>query len=191
MAEDRDIAEAHRKMARMLAAAAGLSGTVSSVDEDAETAEVRLTDMGADDTVTVLLNATKGGHKGVVIYPKVGSDVVVANVDKGGVYVIAQHGEIDKVRVQMGDAPEVVVEDGQIVLNGGSNGGLVNIEELQIQMRQTHDLLQALIDVINGPTVPEIVSGGPGIQSAMASAIFGMNLGDLSTPEMEDENVLH
>lgn len=166
--------------------------TVDSVDEDARTVDCSPLDEGAP-LLGVNLQANQESEHGVVVFPSVGSYVVVAFLNHSAALVVASE-KIDKIRLKIGDTTAEIV-DGQIdiaiketkvkltdkqadiavkdttieassegvVINGGDFGGLIKIQQLT-------DKINDLIDAFNSHT-HEIPSGSVAVTgSATAQA---------------------
>ncbi len=76
--------------------------------------------------------AINGSGDHLLRIPRVGSQVVVADMS-GGQFrdlVAIEQSETERVDIAIGSTT-VTIEDGQITINGGDNGGMVQIQELQ------------------------------------------------------------
>lgn len=126
---------------------------------DNRTAKVKFidTDFEIDQ---VKLQAVPGLSEGIYIKPAVGSDVVVMWLDSKNP-VIVLTGSVESIS-----------------LLGDELGGLVNAKELKEQLDKTNDLLNSLLDIINGSPVTEPGNGAPSaLQVALKSAITAKELG--------------
>lgn len=114
-----------------------------------------------------------GEESGILITPKTGSYVTVADLS--------------------GDLTQIVVvgfsEVESIKINGGHNGGLINIEDLVKRLNYIEDKIGALMDIFNDwPVTPE--DGG----AALKSALFPWYTGQIKKTrraDIEDEKVKH
>lgn len=72
-----------------------------------------------------------GGTDHLLRIPRVGSQVLVADMSNGQFrdLVVIEQSETERVDITIGQTT-LTVEDGQITINGGQNGGLVNISSL-------------------------------------------------------------
>ncbi len=164
------IAEEYKKMAKHLQHAAGRSGIVRAVNEPAQTAEVQLTTYDKDSRVEVLLNATPTNDMGIIIYPEVDSDVIVCDVDGKGTYTIVRYGKIKRVQIRLGSGePELQVTEGAIVMNGGTNDGLVKVNELVGKINAIENLLNSLVIKYNAHT--HLYAPGPGTPTPTAATV--------------------
>ena len=122
---------------------------VTAVDAETRTVDCEPLDESAP-ILGVNLQANQGVKSGIVIFPKVGSHVIVAMMNEGmGGCVIATE-EVEKAEVVIGGTRVEVTEDG-VVLNGGELGGLVKVEALTAKLNE-------LIKAFNGHT-HELPSG--------------------------------
>lgn len=135
-----------------------LSGKVQEVQEADGTCSVLLS-IDDDPTEGVLLTSVSGVAEGVVILPKADSQVWVAEIDGPGKWGIVKYGEIEKVTVKMGGTPELVVTEGEIVMNGGDLGGLVKVQSLVSKLNRLENALNGLITKFNSHT--HVYAPGP------------------------------
>lgn len=166
-----------------------MSGKVQEVQEDDGTCSVLLS---IDDEATegVLLTSVTGNANGVVILPKAESQVWVAEIDGPGKWGIVKYGEIEKVTVKMGGTPEIVVTEGEIVMNGGGLGGLTKTQVLKTELDKVKDFLTHLKTVIGGSPIPEPGSGSPSaLQAALSAAIASDQVP--SFENIENDKVKH
>lgn len=119
--------------------------TVDAVDKEARTVDCTPLDEGAP-LLGVNLQANQESKFGVVVYPRVGSYVVVGFVADGSAGVVLLTDDIESIEVVVKDdnTSLKITEDG-IVLNGGELGGLVKVEELTSKLNE-------LIDAFNNHT---------------------------------------
>jgi hypothetical protein len=132
--------------------------TVDRVDETARTVDCT----GADgvEMLSVRLQAGLDGESGAVLFPKAGSEIVVGFLDRNSAAVLLC-SEVEKIHLTTGE----------IVINGGRLGGLVNIGALT-------DSINALVDAFNSHThtIP-----AAGINTA-GSATNQSNLAPVTVP---------
>lgn len=74
-------------------------------------------------------------------------------------------------------AYKILLDSNGITMNDGGYGGLTKTPTLREELNKTHELLQALITVINGAAIPEPGGGSSALQAALKGAITGMQLG--------------
>lgn len=165
-----NIREAIRELAKGSADVHSLICIVDAVDKEKRTVDCSPIDEGAP-LLAVNLQANQESKHGIVIYPKVGSYVVVSFVAEGSAGVVTLTDEIESVEVvieqnkvmlnnekatiQVGDDVSIEVANNGIVMNGGDFGGLIKIEELTKKIND-------LIDKFNNHThnIPTIITNG-------------------------------
>jgi hypothetical protein len=77
-----------------------------------------------------------------------------------------------------------------IEFNGGSNGGLAITPTLINELNKTNAILQAIVNIINGASIPEPGNGAASaLQTALKTAITNKNLGDFS--QVENKKITH
>jgi hypothetical protein len=104
-----------------------VTGTVTAVDESAETCEVTTADGKELDEVRLRATIDETERKGWVLLPVVGSDVLVGNIENGSEWCILMVSEVAKIHSEVGNM--VVELDGekiQISNEQESLGGLLN-----------------------------------------------------------------
>ena len=146
--------------------------TVKSVDEDSLTCVVTPLDDGAEIQDVRLKAAIDGVKDGIVQIPAVNSSVLVARIGNTteNRFVVA-FSSVDKV-----------------VINGGSNGGLINIQTLVDNLNKSNELLAAIKMSFDSWT-PAPGDGGSALKLLYDTNAAGKTTGDFS--DMEDDKVLH
>ena len=157
-----NIAESIRRMAQGCRQTVSLICTVDAVDKEARTVDCTPLDESAP-MLGVNLQANQGSKAGVVVYPRVGSYVVVGFIADGNAGVVLATDDIESIEIVVSDKSSRVLIDEErvridvdeetsaeltkdgVVLNGGSLGGLVKVEELT-------DKLNELIEAFNEHT---------------------------------------
>lgn len=103
-----------------------LSGKVVEVDTDARTCNI---DIDGTTLPGVLLQPIIDNTTGIAVFPKVGAQALcLYNAEWDG-WVLLQTSDIDHIDIAVGKTSLSVSTEG-IVINNGSNGGLVNINTL-------------------------------------------------------------
>lgn len=172
-----NIADAIRRMAQSGKQTVSMVCTVDVVDKDARTIDCTPIDDGAP-LLGVNLQANQDSKWGVVIYPRVGSYVVVGFVADGNAGVVLMTDDIESIEVVVSDKTSRVVIDEErvridvgeetsaeltkdgVVLNGGELGGLVKVEELTSKLNElidafnnhTHTLMTGTVNVAGSAT---------------------------------------
>jgi hypothetical protein len=125
-----DLSNAIKKLAAS-GLMACMNGEIISVDKTEMTCEVSFGD--EDSVVASLVCGDK--KKGIVQVPKIGSNVVVMFYSPTVAFVVM----VDEVE--------------EILINGGENGGLVNVEELKSWMSNVESDLSTLNTLLSTSTV--------------------------------------
>lgn len=141
-----------------------MSGVVKAVQEGDGTCDVLMT---GDDEVTggVLINGVTENENGVIIIPAKDSIVWVAEIDGPGLLGIVKYSDTTKVTVKVGGVAELSVADGEVVMNGGDNGGLVVVQALVDKINRLETKLNALVTKFNSHVHVTACGAGPGTAS--------------------------
>ncbi len=164
------------KTIKAMGAAQGVvlfTAEVDSVEDESCTVKIGTLEL-TDVRLRAVLNSESDK---IVVTPKRGSRVLVADMS-GGSYidlVVLSYSEIEKVEVAIEQTTYTIDKDG-IVMNGGNNGGLINIQELT-------DKLNDLITAFNTHT--------HGVQSFGNSSATGTLAKAFNASDYEDTKVKH
>lgn len=120
----------------------------------------------------VRLNELSDESVGMVIKPKADSFVLVARIDDFNYYV-SLYSEIDSVDIQCD----------KITINGGDNGGLINIKDLTKQ-------LNSLVDTFNNHTHSVSTEGSAVAQSGTA-AVTTNQAEKFNINDYQDDKIKH
>ena len=143
---------------------------VISIDKDLNTCDVEPLD-GDAELLDVRLTATEENQTGFLVYPEIDSSVIVTFIDKDTAFV------------------SMCTEVEEILINGGSNGGLIKINTLISELNKNNLILDAIKNTVSTP-IPEAGNGSPSsLGTALNSALLSLNTGDFS--DMEDETIKH
>ena len=163
--------------------------TVDAVDKETRTVDCTPLDEGAP-LLGVNLQANQESKFGVVVYPRVGSYVVVGFVADGSAGIVLMTDDIESIEMVVKDdnTSLKITEDG-IVMNGGSLRGLVKIAELEDNLNQ----LKTYVEKLKSATSSGIKAVG---ESSSASGKAGAGVFDvamesasISFKNMENEKV--
>jgi len=175
-------AQAIRQAVRQLAGS-GIKwcyiGTVVSVDKSKNVCIIN--PLNGDAEITdVRLNAEESSTKGIVIYPKEGSVVMVSMYDNMNGY-ISMFSEVESVGIQASE---------KITLNGDSFGGLVKINELVTELLKVKIFLQTLQAAIqSSPVVP--TDGGAAFKAGLVAATSGLQIPDFVSENLSNPKIKH
>lgn len=194
-------AEAIKHLSKLAALPQVFSGKVKAVNEAECTCEVLLT---ADDNLdtqdmysaNILVSAEAENNNGVIVLPAIGSHVWVCEIDGPGMLGIVKTSNVSKHTVKIGDTPELVIEEGKIVMNGGSNGGIPKAGTVADRLKRLEDKLNDFITIVSAWTaVPN--DGGAALKAALLGTLPpGANwlvpiAPTTSTGDLENTNVKH
>lgn len=156
-----NIAESIRRMAQGGMQTVSLICTVDAVDKEARTVDCTPLDESAP-MLGVNLQANQESKFGIVVYPRVGSYVVVGFIANGSAGVVLATDDIESIEIVVSDKTSRVLIDEErvridvdqetsaeltkdgVVLNGGSLGGLVKVEELTNRLNTIENDINSL-----------------------------------------------
>lgn len=127
----------------------------------------------------VRLNCSSTENSGIVITPKQDSHVLITSID-GRYWFVSQFSSIDGITID---------SESPIVINGGSNHGLVKIEELTQKLNAIEKDINTLKSVFSAWT-PVAQDGGAVLKSA-AQTWASQQLQITQQSDYEDTNVTH
>lgn len=139
---------------------------VKSVEEATCTVERVLDELEISE---VRLNCHSTKDSGIVVTPKVDSFVLVTSID-GHSHFVSQCSEVEKITIDC---------NGDIIINGGNNDGIIKIKELT-------NKLNALVQKFNTHTHPATLGETPVTVSPTTSQASNFNKSDY-----EDTKVTH
>lgn len=149
---------------------------VISVNETNRTCVVKSVVSGVE-YVDCLLQALEGKTNGMVIIPEINSMVLVSHVSNELTFVSLQT-EIKQIKIDCDD----------VLFNGGTNGGLVNIEILKTAL----DTLQNEINILKAGTASGFTALAA-IDGGASSAAFnaGSIIPQINISTIEDSKIKH
>jgi len=181
-----NIRDAIRQLAQSGTQTVSLVCTVDAVDKDARTIDCSPIDESAP-LLAVNLQANQNSQWGLVVFPKVGSYVVVGFIANGDAGVVLLTDEIESVEltvkgeqeatatfnetgvtVKVADNTSAVLSKDGISLNGGTLGGLVKVEDLTTRLNAIEDDINSLKKVFSSWS-PTPQDGGAALKASAAS----------------------
>ncbi|MCQ2298722.1 MAG: hypothetical protein MJZ81_01155 [Bacteroidales bacterium] len=173
-----EIAKALRKiMGRYGTSAQLFTGEVKSVEGGTCTVLV-----GKLEVPDVLLSPADDGKDGkLIITPKTGSMVTVADLSGGEL----RHLSV----VQWGEVEKISLSSDRIELNGGKNGGLVNIQDLAEKLNKLEKDNNSLKQAFSS-WVPVPQDGGSSLKAVVASWA-SQQLVQTRVSDLEDDKITH
>lgn len=201
-----NIRDAIRELAQGGRQTVSLVCTVDAVDKTTRTVDCMPLDESAP-LLGVNLQANQGSGFGMVAFPRVGSFVVVGFVADGSAGVVLLTDDVESievvisestarivadeegVRVRMGDAASAELTDEGVILNGGSFGGMIKVEQLTQRINAIENDINTLKNVFSSwTTSPQ--DGGAALKAA--SAMWAASLLTLThRGDYENEKVKH
>lgn len=170
-------------------------GEVESVDVDLNVIAVKLDDDIVINNVTLTADLTEGETSSVVIYPKTGSIVMIAEVEPG-FYTLLKYSEFESLIIEhegaliVIDAEGVKIKTESLEINEGKNGGLVKVRDLTKILTSFKVFLNAFKTVIQQPTIPTATPGAPdAFHLACKAVLEALDLEEVQG--IENENVKH
>lgn len=109
-----------------------IMGRVKKVDANGLTCDI---DNDGVVIYGVRLQCVTDGATGFVVYPAVGAQALCLRIEDTDTYVVVNTSEID-----------------QIIINGGQNGGLLNISSLENYLNQLNTAIAAALTAVGAST---------------------------------------
>lgn len=161
-------------------------GTVKTVDEKDAVVEVLPDEEDDEFILPVMLRSSVGDLKGIVMIPKVGSEITF--VEDEGLFIIVNASELDKVMI---DVPELQLTCDNVVINKGGNHGLAKVLELTKKLNtiesDLNKLKTGLSTVLNTPAVNEPGNGSPSaLHALMKTTISEWATSQLTPTQQKD-----
>lgn len=126
--------------------------------------------------------------EGFILIPAKNSEVIVTEINVGE-YAVTGYSTIDKILLKAENIKLQMDKNG-IVLNDGTFGGLIKIEELKSELDKINQILQAILTVLQGTPIAEPGNGNPSaLQQALNSALAGKMLPTYAN--IENDKVKH
>lgn len=190
------IKEAIRSIVEPLLKPSLVKCKVKSVDEEKQTCVVSPLRGGADYLDVKLTAVTSSESTKMVLIPKIGTVVLLGLAD--GIDTdtfIAKHGEIDSLKITAPkanvdiniDGSILINSDDNILINGGSYGGLIKIDELRTQIEKNTSLLNAIKTAFNSWVL--FPGDGGSALKILSQSFTAMPTANLSN--IENEKVKH
>lgn len=157
-----------------------IAGTVEAVNASKNTCTVAPADGGATYYGVRLRPAIGDGEYGILIIPKVGSQVLVGLIDNDERKpYVAMYSELDTVEMV---AEGVYSVNGAAIHMNGDTYDSIKGAEIKAELDKTKTILDALIQVLGGAPIPE---PGNGAASALQVALNGA-VASLPAPDFSD-----
>lgn len=176
--------DTYAEIARAIKAMTGGNGgttlfTAEVKSVEGETCTVLIGELEVPDVL--LTPADEGADGKLVITPKVGSQVTVADLSGGELRQLAV--------VHWGEVEKISLTADSIELNGGDNGGLVKIEALTDKINNIEKDINKLKQAFT-TWVPVPQDGGSSLKSGVASWA-AQQLVQTQVSDLEDDKITH
>lgn len=157
-----------------------LQGKVTTVDKENATFDVEPLDGSAPYQDVQILPVADTSKLSIVMYPKKDSLVTIMKLNETESFLLNCQ-EIDQLEMAVADDFKLLInENGECILNDGTNGGLIIINKLQQEINKNSQILQTILSVLAVP-VNEAGNGSPSVfQQALNLALQGLSTADLS-----------
>lgn len=163
-----------------------MQGVVVSVEDD-NTCTVTPTHADDMEITGVQLQSVEGGAVGLLMKPKEGSNVVYQRMGDSQ-YFIVKTDALESVSLKI-EGTSILVNKDEIVMNDGSNGGLIKLNTLVAELNKNNMILSTLIGLLASP-IPEPGNGSPSaFQAVLNGALSSLQVGDFTS--LENDKVKH
>jgi len=125
-------------------------GSISAVDETTKTCDL---DDDGFMMYGIRLQCVTDAVSGILKVPKVGAQALAVKIEDGDGFLLLDCAEYEK-----------------IIINGGNNGGLINIESLVEKINAIEKDINNLKDVFSKSWTPVAQDGGAALKTAAAIA---------------------
>ncbi len=144
-------------------------GTIAAVDENSKTCNI---DDDGFMMYGIRLQSVTNAAAGILKVPKIGAQALAVKIEDGDGFMLLDCAEYDK-----------------IIFNGGTNGGLINIQSLVNKINAIENDLNSLKTVFKSWT-PVAQDGGSALKTAAADWA-DQTITKTKTKDLEDKTVTH
>ena len=144
-------------------------GTIAAVDENSKTCSI---DDDGFMMYGIRLQSVTNAAAGILKVPKIGAQALAVKIEDGDGFMLLDCAEYDK-----------------IIFNGGTNGGLINIESLVNKINAIENDLNSLKTVFKSWT-PVAQDGGSALKTAAADWA-DQTITKTKTKDLEDKTITH
>lgn len=145
-------------------------GTIAAVDENSKTCNI---DDDGFMMYGIRLQSVTNAAAGILKVPKIGAQALAVKIEDGDGFMLLDCAEYDK-----------------IIFNGGTNGGLINIESLVNKINAIENDLNSLKTVFKTSWTPVAQDGGAALKTA-AATWASQTITQTQTEDIEDTTVTH
>jgi hypothetical protein len=129
--------------------ASSFEGEVTAVDKTKDTCTVQPVEGAELQGVRLRSVVNEDSEKTFVVYPKVGSFVMVSRIHQLDEFFVSAFDEVEEIRIDCD----------KIIINQGDNSGLVKIDPLVEKVNNLENKVNDLITALQGVTIPLAPSG--------------------------------
>ncbi len=145
-------------------------GSISAVDETTKTCDL---DDDGFMMYGIRLQCVTDAASGILKVPKVGAQALAVKIEDGDGFLLLDCAEYEK-----------------IIINGGNNGGLVNIESLVGKINAIEKDINNLKDVFSKSWTPVAQDGGAALKTA-AATWASQTMTETKSADIEDTTITH
>lgn len=145
-------------------------GTIAAVDESTKTCDID------DDGLMmygIRLQSVTNAAAGILKVPKKGTAALAVKIEDGDGFMLLDCAEYEK-----------------IIINGGQNGGLINIESLVKKINTLEKDINNLKNVFSKSWTPVAQDGGAALKTA-AATWAGQSIKETLAADIEDTTITH
>lgn len=145
-------------------------GTIAAVDETAKTCDID------DDGLMmygIRLQSVTNAAAGILKIPKCGAAALAVKIEDGDGFLLLDCAEYEK-----------------IIINGGNNGGLINIESLVEKINAIEKDINNLKNVFSISWTPVAQDGGAALKTA-AATWASRSITETKSADIEDTTITH
>ena len=144
-------------------------GTIAAVDENSKTCNI---DDDGFMMYGIRLQSVTNAAAGILKVPKIGAQALAVKIEDGDGFMLLDCAEYEK-----------------IIINGGNNGGLINIQSLVNKINAIENDLNSLKTVFKSWT-PVAQDGGSALKTAAADWA-DQTITKTKTKDLEDKTITH
>jgi len=141
----------------------------------------------------VFLHAGADGpdQQGIIVVPALGSIVFITQLDGMEYWFVALCSDIDGVIVRGPNGFNMVLDaHGNVALNGGHNGGLVNLPMLLTELTKLDAQVQAIATALTS-WVPVPNDGGAALKTVASGLLNPLPAPDFAPGPLTDNKITH
>jgi len=158
---------------------------VKAVDMETNTCTI---DYNGVDVEGVNLGAKGEKDKTIIVYPKVGKFAIFGRIGNSNQFFMIHCAEAEKISIESGTSL-IEIQDGEILMNGGENKGLVLVEGLKAKLNAIESSITDLKSAFSSWIVVPY-DGGLALKS-IAASWAAQTLAQTALADIENTKVKH